>query len=70
MAKAAVPSSNGKARRARSLLDLRSPTFTRDFKRAAKEFTLKTTQSPEKALAVLVEMGIYTPSGKLTKNYR
>ena len=51
-------------------LDPRSPTFTRDFKRAAKAFTLKATRSPETALAVLVEAGIYTRSGKLTKNYR
>jgi hypothetical protein len=51
-------------------LDPRSDTFTRDFKRAAKAFTRKATQSPEHALAVLVEMGIYTPNGKLTKNYR
>jgi hypothetical protein len=51
-------------------LDLRSPSFTRDFKRAAKAFTRKATQSPEHALAVLVEMGIYTPTGRLTKNYR
>jgi hypothetical protein len=51
-------------------LDPRSPTFTRDFKRAAKAFTKKATQSPETALAVLVEMGIYTRNGRLTKNYR
>lgn len=51
-------------------LDLRNPNFTREFKRAAKAFTAKATESPEKALAVLVEMGILTPSGKLSKNYR
>jgi hypothetical protein len=51
-------------------LDLRSDSFTREFKRAAKAFTRKATQSPETALAVLVKMGIYTPNGKLTKNYR
>jgi hypothetical protein len=51
-------------------LDPRSKNFTRDFKRAAKEFTAKATQSPEHALAVLVEAGIYTRSGRLTKNYR
>jgi len=70
MPKAAVASSNGKAGRPRPLLDPRSPTFTRDFKRAAKAFTRKATQSPETALAVLVEAGIYTRSGRLTKNYR
>ncbi len=57
---------NGTARK----LDPRSASFTRDFKRAARAFTLKATQSPEHALAVLVEMGIYTPTGRLTKNYR
>jgi hypothetical protein len=51
-------------------LDPRSENFTRDFKRAAKAFTRKATQSPEHALAVLVEEGIYTPTGRLTKNYR
>jgi|GEM_PF-2423317 len=51
-------------------LDPRSDSFTREFKRAAQAFTRKATQSPEHALAVLVEMGIYTPAGKLTKNYR
>jgi hypothetical protein len=51
-------------------LDPRSASFTREFKLAAKAFTRKATQSPEKALAVLVEMGIYTPTGRLTKNYR
>jgi hypothetical protein len=51
-------------------LDPRSPSFTREFKQAARAFTKKATQSPEHALAVLVEMGIYTPTGRLTKNYR
>ena len=51
-------------------LDLQSASFTRDFKRAAKEFTAKVKQSPEHARTVLVEMGIYTPTGRLTKNYR
>jgi hypothetical protein len=51
-------------------LDPRSASFTREFKRAAKAFTRKATQSPEHALAVLVAAGIYTPTGRLTKNYR
>jgi hypothetical protein len=42
-------------------LDPRSENFTREFKCAAKAFTRKATQSPERALAVLVEAGIYTP---------
>ena len=51
-------------------LDMQSENFTRDFKRAARTFTRTATQSPEHALAVLVEEGIYTPTGRLTKNYR
>jgi hypothetical protein len=51
-------------------LDMQSANYTRDFKRAARAFTKKATQSPEHALAVLVEAGIYTPTGRLTKNYR
>jgi hypothetical protein len=51
-------------------LDMQSENYARDFKRAARAFTKKATQSPEHALAVLVEMGIYTPTGRLTKNYR
>ncbi len=53
-----------------SKLDPRSENFTREFKRAARAFTLDATKSPERALAVLVEMGIYTRTGRLTKNYR
>jgi hypothetical protein len=49
---------------------MQSENYARDFKRAARAFTKKATQSPEHALAVLVEMGIYTPTGRLTKNYR
>jgi hypothetical protein len=51
-------------------LDPRSSEFTAEFKRAAKAFSAKTTRSPKKARAALVEMGILTPSGKLSKNYR
>jgi hypothetical protein len=51
-------------------LDPRSPEFTVEFKRAAKAFTSRVTQSRKKARAALVEMGILTPGGKLSKNYR
>jgi hypothetical protein len=65
----AVPvADTGKAKR--RPLDLRSPTFSRDFRRAAKDFTRRATASPEAALAVLVKEGILTKSGKLSKNYR
>jgi hypothetical protein len=70
MPKVAVASSDGKTVRPRPLLDPRSPTFTRDFKRAAKAFTKRATATPEAALAVLVKEGILTKSGKLSKNYR
>jgi hypothetical protein len=70
MPKTAVVSSVGKAGRSRPLLDLRSPTFSRDFRKAAKAFTKRATASPEAALAVLVKEGILTKSGKLSKNYR
>ena len=51
-------------------LDLRSANFSREFKRAAKVYTAKITLSRQTALAALVEAGILTPSGKLSKNYR
>ena len=70
MLKTAVASSNGKSGRARTILDPRSPTFSRDFRKAAKAFTKRATASPEAALAVLVKEGILTKSGKLSKNYR
>jgi hypothetical protein len=53
-----------------SKLDPRSSSFARDFRRAAKLFSAKTTESPAKALATLVDMGILTPGGRLSKNYR
>jgi hypothetical protein len=40
------------------------------FRKAATAFAKKATASKETARKTLVEMGIYTPSGKLTKNYR
>jgi hypothetical protein len=40
------------------------------FREAAAEFTKKATRTRESAMKVLVESGIYTKSGKLTKNYR
>jgi hypothetical protein len=57
-------------RKRKAILDPRSPTFTRDFIIAAKDFTRRATRSPEAALAVLVKEGILTPSGRLSKNYR
>ena len=51
-------------------LDPRSNNFAKEFRRAAADFRSEHLTSPEKALAVLVEAGIYTTRGKLTKNYR
>jgi hypothetical protein len=74
MAKTAEKSVNGKGRASRtaqqSVLDPRSPTFSTDFRRAARVFTKRATASPQAARAVLVSEGILTKSGKLSKNYR
>ena len=50
--------------------DLNSREAVEHFRKAAAEFTKKATRSKESAMKVLVESGIYTKSGKLTKNYR
>jgi hypothetical protein len=50
--------------------DLSSREAVKRFREAAAEFTKKGTRSKESAMKVLVESGIYTGSGKLTKNYR
>lgn len=39
-------------------------------KRAAEAFVKKATSSAKSANATLVAIGIYTPKGELTKNYR
>ena len=40
------------------------------FKRVADAFVKKATASPEFANATLVELGVYTAKGHLTKPYR
>lgn len=50
--------------------DLSSREAVRRFREAAAEFTKEGTRSKESAMKVLVESGIYTESGKLSKNYR
>ena len=40
------------------------------FRRAAAAFNARTTATREIALATLVKEGIYTPGGKLSKQYR
>jgi hypothetical protein len=51
-------------------LDLSSLEAVERFREAAADFTKEATRSKESAIKVLVESGIYTKSGKLTKNYR
>ena len=50
--------------------DLNSREAVEHFRKAAAEFMEKFGRSKESAMKVLVEAGIYTKSGKLTKNYR
>lgn len=50
--------------------DLSSREAVERFREAAAEFTKRATRSKQSAIRVLVESGIYTKSGKLTKNYR
>jgi hypothetical protein len=50
--------------------DLSSREAVKRFRDAAAEFTKEGTRSKESAMKVLVESGIYTESGELTKNYR
>jgi hypothetical protein len=40
------------------------------FREAAKAFTTKATKSRATALEILVSEGIYTKSGRVSKNYR
>ena len=63
---------NGKNKRAATTgpADLSSPEAVEHFRKAAAEFMEKFGRSKESAMKVLVEAGIYTKSGKLTKNYR
>jgi hypothetical protein len=50
--------------------DLSDPRVVDPFRKAAKEFTAKAVKSKAAAMKTLVAEGIYTKSGKLTKNYR
>ena len=42
----------------------------RAFNKAAKAFTIKATRSSKNAMSALVEGGIYTKSGRLSKHYK
>jgi hypothetical protein len=50
-------------------LDLNTPEGAERFRKATEAFTRRACRSKESALRVLVEEGIYTKSGKLTKRY-
>jgi|GEM_PF-3487837 len=50
--------------------DLSSREAVKRFRESAAEFTKEGTRSKESAMKVLVESGIYTESGKLSKNYQ
>jgi hypothetical protein len=49
--------------------ELTSPEGVERFRKAAKAFTTRSTKSQVVARKVLVDEGIYTKSGKLTKHY-
>lgn len=49
--------------------DLNSPQAVDWFRKAAEAFTKKATATRETARKVMVDEGIYTKSGKLSKNY-
>jgi len=61
---------NTKSTRSGTTADLSSPQAIERFRKAAKAFAARTTKSRASALQVLVDEGIYTKSGKLTKRYR
>ncbi len=39
------------------------------FKKSAKKYTTKATTSKKKARSKLISLGIYTPTGRLSKKY-
>ena len=51
-------------------VDIGSRAALDRFRKAAKAFTARATQSRETARQVLIAEGIYTKSGKLAQSYR
>jgi len=51
-------------------IDPNSKKGVESFRRAASAYTKKATVSKRQALKALVSLGVYTSSGKLTKNYK
>ena len=52
------------------VLDLSDPKTVVWFRKAAKASTARATRSKKIALDTLIAEGIYTKSGRLSKNYR
>lgn len=59
----------GKASSSISHLDLNSPQAVEQFRKAAAAFTARATKSQSSARQTLIDEGIYTKAGKLTKRY-
>jgi hypothetical protein len=53
-----------------TLLTKDDRVYLRAFRQAARLHVKKVTCSPEAAIQELVDAGIYTPGGKLRKQYR
>lgn len=53
-----------------SLTELNSREAVEHFRKAAKDFTKRATRSVTSARKVLVDEGIYTKNGNLSKNYK
>ncbi len=54
----------------RVITDLSSREALAEFLKAADEYDAKATRSKESALKALIDSGIYTKSGKLSKHFR
>lgn len=50
--------------------DFGSRAALEQFRKAAKKFTLRANKSRETAIQTLISEGIYTKSGKISRNYR
>jgi hypothetical protein len=59
-----------KKKPAPAFIDITSPEFVKRFQKAAKAFTRRATRSKQAARETLIAEGIYTRSGRLSKNYR
>ncbi len=53
-----------------SLTDFNNPASLEAFRKASREITEELTRTKQASLDYLVSLGIYTKSGRLSKNYR